>query len=547
MHHTFINGRYTPLGFRVQYPNALEIGYQEVVSKSIDEILANYHQPFEHALHLLVRFNNIRLRKGTAFDKWGIALESSAKFLKKVSPGLDIGTDPRNITQENIIREYGFYDRFKGATFAFGKLYAAESVVMHVNEIELWCMNQVYEWDSHEIIFGEQSISWKIPPDYVTLQSNHLYRMKNDAKFINNHYKEGQPYEYDIPTSIPDGIAESLKLGTCSNQFFEAWYISTVKGQFNGIYGTQAQDVYKPSYTCEDGELFIDTKTITTESNWEEKQPTNCKVFYNYGARIVAGSRMHLVIAIILLEKALGNRVRVTAGDTDSLKVSCDVDVTDDDLLNALEPLKTASKNAIDKCMERMRKQWPEFASDLKGVGSFDIEGAINSNRWDYHMEVWNKARVSVEDNHSHIVCAGLSRPEGMFTIEDFINEMLEAGNDTESVLKNVLGYNIHVSNEIAHALEGHKPNATDVFNGEITDYLGKTTKVVAHESQALYPVSRILGETSKPSNADNIRYLREKYGKEPDTSLRYLVRIKDKSIIQQSNEYGLMTIMEGD
>lgn len=546
MHHTFINGRYTPLGFREVYPSALEMGYKEVTSKTVEQILNHYWQPFDYAFHMIIRFNNIRLKKGSAFEKWGIALESSAKFMKKSLRGLDIGHDPRNVAQEDVIREFGFYDRFENVTFAFGKLYEADSVVMHVNEIELWCMNQVYEWDSYKIIYGEQTISWKIPPDYVTLQSNHLYRMKNDAKFINNHYKEGTPYEYDIPTSIPDGIAESLKLGTCSNQFFEAWYISTVKGQFNGIYGTQAQDVYKPSYTCEDGELFIDTKTVTSKENWEERQPKSCKVFYNYGSRIVAGSRMHLVIAIMLLESNLGSRVRVTAGDTDSLKVACDYDVTDDDLLNALEPLKTASKSAIDKCMERMREQWPEFASDLKGVGSFDIEGAIESNRWDYHMEAWNKARISIEKGHAHIVCAGLSRPEGEYTIEDFIEEMLAAGNEPEFVLQNVLGYNIHVSNEIAHALEGHKPRATDVFDSEITDYLGKTSRVVAHESQALYPVSRILGETSKPSNANNIFYLSRKYDKDVDTSLRYLHRIDDVAIIKQQNEYGLMTIMEG-
>lgn len=214
--------------------------------------------------------------------------------------------------------------------------------------------------------------------------------------------------------------------------------------------------------------------------------------------------------------------------------------------MNALEPLKTASKSAIDKCMERMREQWSEFASDLKGVGSFDIEGAIESNRWDYHMEAWNKARISIEKGHAHIVCAGLSRPEGEYTIEDFIEEMLAAGNEPEFVLQNVLGYNIHVSNEIAHALEGHKPRATDVFDSEITDYLGKTTRVVAHESQALYPVSRILGETSKPSNANNIFYLSRKYDKDVDTSLRYLHRVDDTAIIKQQNEYGLMTVMEG-
>lgn len=546
MHHTFINGRYVPLGFKECLPNVLEIGYKEITSKKIDDILSEYHKPFDHAMHVLIRFRNIRIRKGTCFDKWGIALESSAKFKRYIQPGLDIGNDPRNVTQENIIREYGFLDRYINAEFAFGKLYAADEVVMHVNEIELWCMNQVYEWDSHEIIYGEQSISWKLPPDYVTLQSNILYEMKNDAKFINNHYREGEPYPYRIPSTIPEGIAKSLENGTCTNQFFEAWYVSTVKGEFNGIYGTMAQDIYKPSYKCEEGELTIDDATATTADNWEEKQPRTCKVFYNYGARIVAGSRMHLVIAMELLYSALGSRIAVTGGDTDSMKVACNDDVTDDELMKALDPIAVASKKAIDTCMKRLRKERPELASNLTGIGAFDIEGAGNGDRWEYHMEGWNKARISYADGHSHITCAGLSRPEGAYTIEDFIDELIANGNDIEEVFQNVLGYNIFVSNKIAHALEGHKPKAQDVFDATVTDYLSNSAHVQCHESQALYPIGRILGETAKPSNSQTVSYLNRKYGRCVDTSNRYLYRTPQGAVIKQHNEYGMVTIMRG-
>ena len=77
-------------------------------------------------MHVLIRFKNIRIRKDSCFDRWGIALESSAKFKRYLQPGLDIGCDPRNVTQENIIREYGFLDRYVNADFAFGKLISAD-------------------------------------------------------------------------------------------------------------------------------------------------------------------------------------------------------------------------------------------------------------------------------------------------------------------------------------------------------------------------------------------------------------------------------------
>lgn len=546
MHHTFINGRYVPLGFKPVLPGLLEIDYNEIMAINRKNVLNNYHKPFKHAFHMVIKLKNIRLRKGSCFDKWGIALESSAKFKKEVAAGLDFGEDPRNAVQENIVKEFGFYDKYVDAEFAFGKLYSAREVTMHVNEIELWCMGQVYEWDEHEILFGEDTCSWKLPPDYVTLQSNILYEMKNDAKYINNHYKQGEPYPYEIKGTIPDGIAASLKNGTCTAQFFEAWYISTVKGQFNGIYGTQAQDVYKPSYKCEQGELMIDHETETTQENWEEKQPKTCKVFYNYGMRIVAGSRMHLIIAMELLYDYFGDRVRVTGGDTDSMKVACDEDVTDDELLEALEPIAKASKSAIDVCMERLRTQRPELASDLKGIGSFDIEGAIGGDRWENHMEAWNKARVSECGGHSHITCAGLSRPEGSYTIEDFIDGLLAAGNDVEDVFHNVLGYNVSVSNGIAHALEGHKPKASDVCDVDVTDYLGQTYRVRAHESQALYPTGRVLGETSKISNMQNVLYLERKYGRRVTTELRYLYKTDNGPVVQAYTECGMQTIMKG-
>lgn len=550
MHHTFINGRYTPLNFKVQYPSSLTKSCEEILNTTIDEVLQRYFKPFRCAIHARIKFTNIRLKKGSCFDAWGIGLLASAKFKKELLGDSDsIGTDPRNAAQENVIRARGWYDTYENATFALGKLYYADSVTVHVSELELWCISRVYEWDSFQVIGGESTYNWKLPTDYVTLQSNILFEMKNDAKFVNKYYKEGIPFDKPIPASIPEGIAQSLKNGTCSEQFLEAWYVSTVKGEFNGIYGTQSQDIYKPSYTCEEGELFIDEATKTTEDNWNDKQPKTCKVFYNYGLRIVGGSRMHLVIALELLYDRFKDKIRVTGGDTDSIKVSCDKSITDKQLADCLQPIAYASKNAINVCMQRMRKDYPTMASNLTGIGAFDIELAdkvTKTTRYDYHMEVWNKARVSYVNGHTHITCAGLARPEGQFTIEDFINTLIDNGNSIEEVFKNVLGYNVKVSNAICHALEGYKPKAADWFDEDVTDYTGKTCHVHAHQSQALYPIDRVLGETTKPSNLNTVNYIKNKYNRNIDTSTRYLYRTKEKCIVQKEDNYIIQNILEG-
>ena len=546
MHHTFINGRFIPQDFELVDDMHAEFVCKRILKTTRSEILKNYHKPFKDAIHARIKFTNVRMKKGSCFEKWGIALESTAKFKGEIHEGTDIGLDAKAVAQENLVRAMGWHDEYKNATFAFGKLYAADAVIMHFTELELWCFSRVYDFDSFECEFCEWTNVWKRPPDFVTLQSNILYEMKNAAKFISKHYKYGEPYQYNLK-GIPDGIAEELRKGTCDPEFFEAWYISTVKGMFNGIYGTMAQDIFKPSYMCDNGELVVDNNTRTNPENFEEKKPNTCRVLYTYGMRIVAGSRMHMAIAMELLYEKLGDRARVTGGDTDSMKVSCADDVTDEELDEAMKPIAEASSKAIYLCMARVRKLYPDKASTLAGIGSFEIEN--EGAHYEYHMEMWNKARVSW-DGKAHVTCAGLPRPIGAYHIETFINELVNKNAKKygiEYVLQNSFGFNIFVSNPICHTLETYHPLVTDMYNGDITDYQGNTTHVCVHESNSLYPTGRWLGDLFKFTNLSSVVYLREKYGKNIDDTTRYLYRGKNgRALLQKDSANGPVTILEG-
>ena len=282
-------------------------------------------------------------------------------------------------------------------------------------------MTQVYEFDEMHVLYGEATTKTIVPPDYVTLQSNMLFARKTDVKNLIKHYHAGTSYAGDIPESIPDGIARDARAGTLSVKFLQSYYGSTVKGQFNGIYGTQAQDVMKADYrVTETGELEVDKATVCTPENFAKKRPKTPRVLYTYGMRIVAGSRMHLVIAMMLMYRRFGNRVIVTGGDTDSLKISCANDVTDTELLDALKPLHTAIENAIDLTMRRVRNTASDMASTLDHIGKFEVEDCGGATRYAEHVELWNKARVGLDVNgRVHVTCAGLPRPDGVYTIED--------------------------------------------------------------------------------------------------------------------------------
>lgn len=526
MHHAFINGRRLPVKFAPTPPELLQIACERIAATSLDDVLSHYDDPFRTGLHVAVRFSNLRLRKGTCFAAWGIAICPRSKFVRALHEDTDYSNNDRAKTQDNSIRARGYVDSAVNPVYAFGKLYSADECVLHVNEIELWVVEQVYEYDDMHVLYGESTTKTITPPDYVTLQSNMLFARKTDVKNLIKGYTEGTPYVGDIPDSIPEGIAHDAKTGELSVKFLQSYYGSTVKGQFNGIYGTQAQDVMKPDYcVTETGELEVDKTTVCTPENFAEKRPKTPRVLYTYGMRIVAGSRMHLVIAMMLIYRHFGDRVTVTGGDTDSLKIRCDDDVSDVDLLECLQPLHHAIETAIDRIMRRVRVTAPDMASTLEHIGKFEVEDCGGATRYAEHMELWNKARVSLDrKGRVHVTCAGLPRPDGVYTIEDSIVDAMRAGHGFAETVQMSLGYDVLVDYEICHTLQRNRPHACDRYIGDVTDYLGETVHVDTPEAIGLYPSGRWLGESDKQANMENITYLRSMYNRYVNTMPRELV-----------------------
>lgn len=534
MHHAFINGRRLPVKFASAPTDILQIACERIVNTSLEDVLLNYDDPFLMGLHVAVRFVNLRLRENTCFDDWGIAICPRSKFVKTLQADTDYSNNERAKTQENSVRAHGYVDSAVNPTYAFGKLYRADECILHVNEIELWNVAQVYAFDEMHVLYGEATTKTIVPPDFVTLQSNMLFARKTDVKNLIKGYTEGVPYAGDIPESIPEGIVHDAKIGELSMKFLQSYYGSTVKGQFNGIYGTQAQDVMKADYrVTEIGELEVDKTTVCTPDNFAKKRPKTPRVLYTYGMRIVAGSRMHLLIAMMLIYRHFGARVAVTGGDTDSLKISCDDDVSDAELLDALKPLHNAIENAINRTMRRVRSTAPDLASTLDHIGKFEVEDCGGATRYAEHMELWNKARVSLDKNgRVHVTCAGLPRPDGVYTIEDFIADVMHAGHGFAETVQTSLGYDVLVDYEICHTLQRNRPHVWGRYVGTVTDYRGVTYHVDAPEAIALYPSGRWLGESDKQANGENLTYIRNTYNRNAETTPRELIIRNGKPMI---------------
>lgn len=545
MHHTFINGRMIPVHFAPRHTKILRDICVNIMATPVKDVLKYYYKPFNNAVHVRCEFVNLRVKKDTIFSEAGIGIIPEGKFTKTATK-TDLQDNELMKKAEENIKLSGWHDRAFKPVFAFGKLMSAEKAVLHVNEVELWCISQVYDYDDFNVILGETTRKFAIPPDYVTLQSNVLFERKQDMKHVLKVYKEGEKYPEKVPNSIPEGIKTELLNGTANTQFLQSYYNSTVKGMFNGIYGTQAMDVMKPSFVVLNGDIKIDNTTIVNQDTYSEMIPDKIRVLYTYGMRIVAGSRMHLIIALELLHETLGDAIHPTGGDTDSIKASVAENVTDADLSQALKPLANASDMAINVVQRRNRANFPDLASPLESIGHFDIETAGEGTRWANHFEAWNKARISESDGHYHITCAGLSRPRDAYHIETLCNDLAKAGYTFEQVAPNVLGYNIFVANSISHSLQKRRPEVVDRFIGDVTDYLGVTSHVDVPQSIALYPSGRWLGETIKRASVENLQWLRRT--QHVDTRERWIEYVDGVGRILAMDDNGEMTsLMETD
>lgn len=521
MHHTFM-ARYVPINFR-SYPAAVlrDMADMVLATPRVD-VLAHYERPFPCAFHGCFRFHGLRLRKGSAFEDWDCATMSASKALPFPEP-FDVGEgeDDRAAAQEAEEIRQGYRDHVKGGVYAFNKIVAADTADLWVSEMELWIMSRVYEWDSMDALDGgECTMSFRKPPDYIALQSRLLYREKSDMKRLATTYREGVPYTDPIGESVPETIVDAARRGTLGNQALGAAYYHT-KQLFNSIYGTLCENEFKPHFKVEAGELDVDEASVCTPDNFANCVPKHSRVWYQMGLRVVAGSRLHLVLALELLYERFGDRVTALGGDTDSIKLRCDPDVTDEEIMDALKVLHLAADTCIQRGYERTQREFAgRFPLDMPDVGHFDIEkcgrntDGSDARRWAWHIELWNKARVSIDHmGHASVTCSGLSRPHGTYSAIEWYEDAARA-KGAAWALEHGIGFETFVANDLCHMLGRTQPAPSDMVDEDVTDYLGNTSRVHAHQCIALYDSGKQLGALTTKDTLDTCLYMR-RYGRE--------------------------------
>lgn len=437
MHHGFILGRLVPRGFHETGPAILSRALETIFETPLEALLAHYERPFQTALHARVKFTNLKLKKNSVFEEQGIATLARGKFARRVIYDWEDGGSSE--AAENRNRAAGFLDQGKGLKFAFGKLTEAKEATIFLTELEAWVLGQVYEWEDFEVLEGELTTRFQTPPTYILELDRALYNNKKNMK----KFLKGE--EADVPQAIKDAprIVQ------------EGYYRSTSKGMFNSVFGMMAMDPHK------------------YDSNFSKN--TRPSSWYSWGIRIAGGSRVHIIIALLLIDRKFRGRFSILGGDTDSIKIS---GLTDEEIQTALAPLH----NAITEAINITLAQAGIDAKQFKGIGTFETEGTA-----ELEVEVFNKNRLAWNGTRFELTAAGIPTPPNKPNLETALTSLAQIYGPRK-VMNEIYGPNLEVDQTLSCFLLPVRPSTRSV-----SGFAAATS---------LIPTHRLLGDLFSPEMA---------------------------------------------
>ena len=434
MHHGFMLGRLVPRGFHKAEPAILGRALETIFETPVEEVLEHYEKPFGTALHVRVRFTNLKVKAGSVFETQGIATLARGKFTQHVIYDWEDGGSSESA--ENRNRKAGFLDQGSGLKFEFGKLVEAKEATIFLTELEAWVMAQVYDWESFEVLEGELTTKFQTPPTYILKLDEHLYYNKMQMK----KYLKGEAAD------IPQAIKEAPR------SVQEGYYTGTSKGMFNSVFGLVAMDAHK----------------FETEFSKSE----NPSSWYGFGMRIAGGSRVHLVIAMLLINRKFNGKFSILGGDTDSIKLS---GLTDNQIQKALQPLHESITTSISIVLNQAGIEPTQFL----GIGTFESEGTA-----ELEVEVFNKNRIAWNGSSFQLTAAGIPTPSGKPNLESALTSLAKVYGPRK-VMTEIYGPNLEVDQTLSCFLFPVRPTSRTV-----SGFAAATS---------LIPTPRLLGDLFSP------------------------------------------------
>lgn len=481
-----------PVNFHETEPRTLDFAFHNVTKRSVDYVLGHYEKPFNVAFNAAFEFTNLRPKKGSLFDEYGIAPLASVRILEDYRE-IDEDNEQTQQFREHLVK-LGYQDSCKNPRFEFGKLVSADAAILFLTELAAWEMAQAYEWDSVRAIGGYMTGRFVRPSDMSTVSVMTFYKAKSEfKKACECYYKTGTIENGDVLKSL--GIAESIvslmETGKATDSEVDSAYQST-KANLNALFGIEASNEYRRD-------------TVLTESGIDymgdmgiSNAPKNPKAWYQFGQRIVGWSR---IAQILNMQLAYPYIETVVNGDTDSIKVVCR-ESNREKVIKALDAYSRAVDNAKEIVMRRVEGAYPDYYDELKNIGHYELEFEVKR-----FCASWNKAYcthdIDPRDGKRKFAftLAGIPARAGVNQAAD---QFYGNGMSYDEICSLMLGYNVTYAHSVIRLNARSFPEWGAAYVSSVTDYLGRETKVYEPAALCLYPMSKTVNDTRNFENRIN-------------------------------------------
>lgn len=499
--------KFYPYDFRERNTEILELAFELIGKIPFSRILESWDKPFPVAFYGCYEFTNLRPKKDSIFERFGVFPLASARYKSYEGAKLDEENGDKAAYQDYMQRRE-YCDSATNAKCAFGKLISADTARLYITELTAWEIWQAYEWDDVRAVHGYETGKFTRPSDMDVISVMQFYKAKDQFKLAREHfYNEGTIHNGDAleTLGIPHAIVASMQDGSISAGDVEATYLS-LKADLNAIFGISASNQYRrPTELNENGIEYIGEFGICNA-------PKHSKVWYQFGQRIVGWSRIAQICALYLVEPYT---IQVVNGDTDSIKIVAkrsDLDSIDE----ALAHMGAAIDKGKDVVCLRIRNSYPDVYDELKYIGHYVHE--FTSERF---CASWNKAYCTQDvgkdsKRHFSFTLAGIPTRKRESNFSSFIglnglaDRLYALGWSFADVSNLFLGYNVTFANDVIR-MNGRKfPEWGETVYRRVTDYLGNTSTVAEPAALALYPMTKTVNDTNSAENATNMIYALE-------------------------------------
>lgn len=498
-----VSHRY-PVKFEQATSDELTRAFNIIKLHTLDDVLSHYERPFGVAFYGTFEFKNLRLKKGSLFEKYGIAPLASARCQKEYTP--DSYSIEQNQQGEEFkvhMAEQGFKDRVTNATFAFGKLERADYACLYLTELAAWEVCQAYDFDSVKGKSGYITLTFDKPSDMSLVSVMQFYEAKNEFKHAQEWYfnnEKADNVDKLINLHIPEFVVKGMEAQNIDDSLVKSTYLG-LKADLNALFGIEASNEYRRDTVLKDNGIEYTGEFGICNA---PKQP---KAFYQCGQRIVGWSRIAQIIVMLLCEPYIENIVN---GDTDSVKF-----VVKRENVEKMKGALKVMNNAIDKAKNdvclRIKENYPQLYSSLDDIGYYILEFETKQ-----FCAAWNKAYCIREfdkrdkEFHCSFTLAGVPTSRNFkdkLNINQLADKLIKDGWSFGDVCDQFLGYNTTYANDITALNARSFPEWASIVTREVTDYLGETYKVTEPSALCLYSMAKTINDTGVKENENNMRY----------------------------------------